>query len=447
MFKTDINYGHDKTAIEAFKTIMNTKDSILLTGKVRTGKTTLINSYLNLTNKKFIVLSPNRFEAIKSGNVSLQSFFKLPNDIHNDSDFSFLLDIDYSTEQINFLKSLEMMIIDDVLLLTSSMLDCINIILQYVRGNFEPFGGLQLVLIGDLFEPILFLNEAEKIAISNNWKSEFFFDAKCYKSLDLKCYELHYTYVDGIYYDFEMLYYCLGENNINDKYFEWLNRAFADFDGARKDNLILTTDNKLADSINNERMDEISSSGEYKFQCDFHGNIDTSILPVEPLISLKKGAKVILINNDKIGANYINGTIGTFEEVYNDEIVIKLEDNSMTYIKKVEWIEYEYSFDRESGQYTKTPRGIFVQYPIKLGWAISMKDSKDMIFKRMHFENRKVKDYENGQVYGIYKRSHAGQGFSFTIPLKRENIKADSRIIEFYNENIRLIEDVFNDEE
>ncbi len=448
MFKTNINYAHDKNAIEAFKTIMNTTSSILLAGKVRTGKTTLIKSYLDLTSKNFIVLAPNQSEAIKSNVASLQAFFKLPQNIYESEDFDFLVDIEYTSEHIKFIKCLELLVIDDIILLSSAMLDCINMLLQYVRGNLEPFGGIQLILIGDLFEPIPFLNEEEKKAINKYWKSEFFFDAKCYDSLSLKCYELLYTYIDDIYYDFEMLYYFLGQDNINDRYFDWLNRAFADFEGARKDKLILTIDNNSANSINSERLEAISNIEEFKFQCDFHGNIDTSILPVEPLISLKKGAKVILINNDKIGGNYINGTIGTFEDVYNDEIVIKLEDNSTKYIKKAEWIEYEYSFDVESGQYTETPKGIFIQYPIKLGWAISMEDSKGMIFKRMHFENRKVKYYENGQVYGIYRRSHAGEGFSFTIPLRRENIRADSRIIEFYIENFGpLIEDEIIEEE
>lgn len=437
IFNRNINYSHNKQAIEAFKTIMNTNDSLLLTGKARTGKTKLIKSYLDLTSKKTLVLAPNKLEAIKTSTVSVNSFFKIPENIY-DNKFQFLEDMEYSSEHIDFIKSLELLIIDDAILISSAVLDCIDTILQKVRGNLKAFGGIQLILVGDLFEQTSFMNELEKNSILRYWKSEYFFDAKSYANLDPKCFELHLTYVDGIHYDVEMLYYSLGENTIDSSDLDFLNRAFADYNGAKKDKVILTAESKSAYSINSENLKALNSM-EFKFVADFHGDVDMTVLPVEPVISLKKGAKVILMNNDKINGNYENGSIGTFVEERGDELCVILEDNSKSYIKKAEWIQHEYCLDTKSNEYLKTAKGIYVQYPVKLGWAISIEDSKGMMFEKLHFENGKVSNLEDGQVYAAYRRSHAGNGFSFTIPFRRSDIKADTSVMEFYNNSIRSL--------
>lgn len=238
-----------------------------------------------------------------------------------------------------------------------------------------------------------------------------------------------------MHFDTENLYFLLGNNNIESGYLDFLNRIFVYDSNKENDKLILTVDNQSAYIINNDKLEEIQESQQYTFQCDVLGDFDLNMAPVEPIINLKKGAKVILIKNQSANSSYENGALGIFDGIENNEVQVIVNGLRVS-ISKTDWVNYEYDIDKVNNTFTKTQKGVFSQYPIKLGWAISLRDCKGMVFKNFHFENKDLQVLENSQVYSLYCKTLGSGKYSVSIPFRRSDITSDEKVIDFLFKNV-----------
>lgn len=432
----NIIIANNEIAIKAFKTIINSNKSCLISGNPFTGKSTLKKSIIDLTNKKCLVLAPNEREAIRTNEVSIQLFFNLV-DIILDSNFEITNHLNYSKEHIDFIKSIELIIIEDISLLSSKNLDIINLICQKIRENSNPMGGIQLLIVGDLFESSPELNEKELNEIKKIWKSQFFFDAKCYDSLNIESFFLKETYnknEDAHYSNFLNL---IKENKLKNSELTNFNNLHFNYDGIENEQkIIITSCNKKADEINKIKSSLLPPC-KYSLFALISSDMDRNLLPVKSIIDIKSGTKVILINNGKMDVEYENGTIGIFIKEENEFIEVETEKYGLLKIAQQEWCNYKYEVDFYDGEFIKVPVSTIIQYPIKLGWAISIHESKGMKFDDIHFENKDDSTLIDEYVYRVYSRCNGKiSKFSMTIPFRESDINSEISKLEFYQNKV-----------
>lgn len=447
------NIELDKNNIEfnyATQFVKDTDKLVYLTGKAGTGKTTFLKSLKSNTSKNTVILAPTGVAAINAGGQTINSFFHLPfgpfvvndkrlrtskelGDLDNTTIYS---TFKYRNDKKIIIEQLELLIIDEISMVRCDTLDVIDKILRVFRKKpFLPFGGVQVILIGDTFQlpPVRKFDEWE--ILKNYYESPFFFSSKIYAESEPIYIELKKIYRQKEQ-DFIDLLNNIRVNQINEIDLNNLNKKYnPTFSSNGIDNhIILSTTNAQVNQTNATKLDELKSEttifeGEVTgtFPKDSKG---TFVLPTEQNLHLKIGAQVMILKNDSGGIKrYFNGKIGKISSLEDNKIFVKFPDEDPIQIEKTSWNNIQYIWNKEKRKIEETTIGTFTQYPLRLAWAITVHKSQGLTFERVYADLGSA--FEDGQVYVALSRCTSMSGLVLKSQIPRNRIRTNNKVIEF----------------
>ena len=418
--------------------VEKTDSNIFLTGKAGTGKTTFLKDVKKYTKKNHIVLAPTGVAAVNAGAMTIHSFFQFGFGPYvkgiSEPEGNYMM----RREKRELIKSLELIIIDEISMVRADVLDHINDELQRIRRNSEPFGGVQLLMIGDLQQlpPITPDNELE--ILKPHYDSMYFFDSKSLRNSDYYCIELKSVYRQTDQRFIDILNRVRTGDVTHSDLDELNSHHVADFRPAQGDNYIqLVTHNRMADAINQREMAALSADT-FMFDAKVTGTFPEDAFPTSRQLEIKKGAQVMFVKNDP-DKRFINGMLGEVEEVSDDSIRVRL--SGMDNIVKVEptaWENIRYHMNEETHKIESTKIGSFMQYPIKPAWAITIHKSQGLTFDKAVIDAHEA--FSPGQAYVALSRCRSLDGMVLSEKLTQRAIITDSIVDEYMNGAVQDID-------
>ena len=434
MAKNNINQEIlNKEQQKAFELVKNTNSSLFITGKAGTGKTTFVKRIQEEINKTFLVIAPTGIAALKVGGQTIHSIFRLPFDVIT-PETRLWEDQNSNPSRYQRTKSLlklvDTIIVDEVSMVRCDIVDAMDCILRQVMSTNQPFGGKQVIFVGDLCQLPPVVKREESIILSRYYGGEnpFFYKAHVIKKINLPKIEFRKVYRQTDV-EFINLLNKMRSGEVSFRELELINKNI----GAPKDSddyfVTLATRNKVADSINKDKLDALEGI-EYTYNGIISGNFKESDCPVPLTITLKVGAQVIICRN-KCVEGCVNGTIAKVVELGNDYIKISLQDGSEQYVAPATWTNYEKVANEETKEIKNREIGSFTQFPIKLAWAITIHKSQGMTFDRMHFD-LSGGVFASGQTYVAISRMRTLEGLTLSRPITPSHIMVNPEVTDFY---------------
>ena len=423
----------------ALKFIQETNQTFFLTGKAGTGKSTFLKHIVETVAKSFIVVAPTGIAAVNVNGVTIHSFFQFPLRplLPEDDDIKVFWK---NSEKRKIISAVDTLIIDEISMVRADLIDGIDYSLRKNGGNPNiPFGGKQVIFVGDIFqlEPVTINNSGEQKIIKEIYGSSYFYNAKVFENVNLFTVELQKVYrqKDST---FISLLDKVRIKEINQSDIDKINTRVCK--QSELDNndfaITLTTKNNLADTVNRKKLTELKTSP-LAYSAEVSGEFEESKYPTESELTLKVGAQVIFIRNDT-DKRWVNGTIGQVFELAENEIKIKLKDESIHSIEERVWENIKYQYNKEKKKIEQEIVGTFKQYPLKLAWAITIHKSQGLTFDRVviDFGNG---TFASGQAYVALSRVTSFEGLLLKQKINSTDIYVDEEIKEFAK--------TFNDQE
>ncbi len=428
-----------------FEQVLNfvnqTNQSIFLTGKAGTGKTTLLKYIKQNTFKQLAIVAPTGVAAINAGGSTIHSFFQFPftpflPSIKESGEINFnqsnLPSLKYNGQRLTIFRNLELLVIDEISMVRADMLDQIDITLRQVRKKTHlPFGGVQVLLIGDMYQlPPVVQNEEWKL-LNEVYKSPYFFD-----SLVIKHNYPVYIELDKIYRQKEQSFVDLlnkvRNNNLDVESLELLNSHY-NANITQHDyqtNITLTTHNKKADEINATALNALPDKA-YKFKCKVDGSFNEKNYPADETLILKKGTRVMFLKNNT-EKNYYNGKIGIVTFINDEKIKVKSEDDfAEIEVTKEVWTNVTFQVDKTTKHINEEIVGTFTQYPLRLAWAITIHKSQGLTFSKLIIDAAEA--FSAGQVYVALSRCSNLNGLTLSSKIDKSSLLNDAKIVNFAN--------------
>ena len=419
----------------AFNLLQNTGMNLFLTGKAGTGKTTFLKKLKEISRKRLIVVAPTGVAAINAGGVTIHSFFQLPfgpyissSPKHENGKTDFKNK--FRKEKINILRSMDLLVIDEVSMVRADLLDAISDVLRRYRDHNKPFGGVQLLLIGDLQQLSPVAKEEEWNLLKEHYPSTFFFDSKALSESEYFCIELTHVYRQNDK-NFINLLNNIRENHFDDKTLQMLNQRYIpNFKpDEQSDYIILTTHNYQAQQINNQKLAELPEQP-YSFPAEIKHDFPEYSYPTDENLILKCGAQVMFVKNDSSSEKrYYNGKIGKIVFINSNQIIVIDQDGNKIAVEKETWNNMKYTIDPETKEITETISGTFNQYPLKTAWAITIHKSQGLTFEHAIIDASAA--FSHGQVYVALSRCKTLDGVILSSPITRNAMISDYRIQEY----------------
>ena len=399
----------------------NTNHSYFVTGKAGTGKSTLLKFFKDTTKKKAVVLAPTGLSALNVDGQTIHSFFKFPPRIINDKDIKKVNSRIY--EELNCL------IIDEVSMVRADLMDGIDKFLRKNRNNSRPFEGVQVLFFGDLFQLPPVTNEETEI-LNFTYETPYFFSAKAVLDADLKLVELENVYRQQEKDFIQLLDNIRKGNNVSGSLAEINKRVVNDF-VPDNDCVILTPTNYNADMINNQRLSRLPGS-EKNYLASAEGSLKNQKhnLPVNTVLKLKTGARVIFTRNDS-GGSWVNGTLGTIIELDRDVITVKLDKGGSVFVERVVWEKVKYSYNEKNDKIVTETTGKLVQFPLKLAWALTIHKSQGQTFEKV-FIDMNTGAFAHGQTYVALSRCRTLNGIILKKPISINDVIIDKVVADFF---------------
>ena len=434
-FQLDTN---NKEFQDALQLITHTRQSVFLTGKAGTGKSTFLKYICNHTRKKYVVLAPTGIAAINAGGVTLHSFFKLPFRpmLPDDPDLSLSHGrifefFKYPKEKRKIIAEVDLIIIDEISMVRADIIDCVDRILRVYSGNMRlPFGGKQLLFVGDVFQLEPVVPSDQKEILSLFYASPFFFSARVFKDINLVPIELQKVYrqTDSVFIN---ILDRIRNNAARKQELDTLNgRYFPSFEPQNEDMYItLATRRDQVDFINEKKLAELPGE-EYVSVGKIEGDFPESSLPTQLNLSIKEQAQVIFIDND-YERRWVNGTIGMVSGIdENGNVYVLLESGVEHLVEPTSWRNYKYKYNEKERRIEEEIVGTFEQLPIRLAWAITVHKSQGLTFSRV------VVDltggvFAGGQTYVALSRCTSLEGLVLKSKISSRDIFIRKEIVEF----------------
>ncbi|OKY75072.1 MAG: helicase [Desulfobulbaceae bacterium DB1] len=413
--------------------VRHTACNVFLTGKAGTGKTTFLHNLKKNTGKRMIVTAPTGVAAINAGGVTLHSFFQMPfgpyvpggeiNDQRNQRKFN--------KEKINIIKSLDLLVIDEISMVRADLLDGVDMVLRrYRRGNL-PFGGVQLLMIGDLQQLAPVVKESDRQILRDHYESIYFFSSNALRQTELISIELQHVYRQSDL-RFIKLLNRVRDNNLDEDSLRELNRRYIpNFVPAEDEGYItLGTHNRGVDAINETRMRALPAKL-HRFSAEVEGEFPEYAYPTPALLELKVGAQVMFMRNDASRDKlYFNGKIGTITRIAGKTVFVKCpDDKKEIMVEPATWDNIKYTVDSLTREITENKIGKFVQYPLKPAWAITIHKSQGLTFDKAVIDA--AASFAHGQVYVGLSRCRTFEGMVLSSPLSMQSVKSDGTVLSF----------------
>lgn len=418
----------------AAKIIEKTGCSLFLTGKAGTGKTTFLRNLRVSSRKRMVVTAPTGIAAINAGGMTLHSFFQLDfgpfvpgarRDSRNRHSMAF------SKEKIRIIRGLDLLVIDEISMVRSDMLDAVDDVLRRFRDRTLPFGGVQLLLIGDLQQLPPVVIDSEREILRANYRSPYFFDSHALSQLDYLTLELQTVYRQSDP-EFLGLLNSVRDNKADMSVLERLNsRYIPGFNPADSEGYVrLTTHNRMANEINRARLDELQSPA-YTFRASIQGNFPESSYPAEPYLELKEGAQVMFIKNDMgTDRRFFNGMLGRVTAIDEEGVTVTPADSDEPInVEPMEWENVRFIVNEETKEITEQREGVFRQLPLKTAWAITIHKSQGLTFDRAIIDA--TSSFTHGQTYVALSRCRSLEGMVLERPIPPSAIINDPTVTQF----------------
>lgn len=425
--------------------INQTNRSIFLTGKAGTGKTTLLKEIIKSTHKNCVVVAPTGIAALNAGGVTIHSMFQLPfgGFIPDNSTPQFLENSKFETKATlrrhfkmsglkkSVIQNMELLIIDEVSMLRSDLMDAIDFMLQSVRRKNLPFGGVQVLFIGDLLQLPPIIRDEEWRTLRSYYKGKFFFHSHVIQQNPPLYIELSkiFRQTDE---QFISVLNNLRNNQISQSDIQILNEFVQpNFDlKANKGYITLTTHNVKADSINSQSLLDLNGKSKI-YKALIVDEFPEKIYPLEEQLELKVGAQVMFIKNDlSFEKNYFNGKMGVIKSLSDEEIMVHFpEENKTIEVERYEWQNIRYYVDENTKEINEEVLGTFTHYPIKLAWAITVHKSQGLTFDKAALDVSQV--FLPGQAYVALSRLRSLNGLVLLSPLQMNGISSDQDVMEY----------------
>ncbi|MDR1102466.1 MAG: AAA family ATPase [Tannerella sp.] len=420
----------NNTVFEMATTFVNeTSEHVFLTGKAGTGKTTFLRHIRQHTHKHAIVAAPTGVAAINAGGITLHSLFQLPFEPYVPGYSTQKNKFRFARAKLDMLRQLELLIIDEVSMLRADTLDAIDRTLQIIRRNARPFGGLQILYIGDMFQLPPVVKEEEWALLKPHYESIFFFHAQVIRQTKPVYLELKKVYRQKEQ-SFVSLLNNVRNNCLTAADMQLLNTRFQpNFTPSPEDKYItLTTHNYKADRLNRQELDRIAGK-EYVFRGKVEGEFPEYALPTDMQLCLKTGAQVMFIKNDPDG-RYFNGKIAKVSRIADDGIQVRMPENGETVqVPKEIWKNIRYTLDRDTGEMKEEEIGAYVQYPLRLAWAVTIHKSQGLTFDRAIIDIGA--SFAAGQTYVALSRCTSLDGIVLRTRVAPDSVMTDAHAVDF----------------
>ncbi|WP_287667877.1 HRDC domain-containing protein [Bacteroides sp.] len=420
----------------AWQFIENTGTHLFLTGKAGTGKTTFLRRLKEQSPKRMVILAPTGIAAINAGGVTIHSFFQLsfapfvPETTFNSSQTHYR----FSKEKRNIIRSMDLLVIDEISMVRADLLDAIDSALRRYRDREKPFGGVQLLMIGDLQQLAPVVKENEWEMLKNYYETPYFFASRALRETVYMTIELKTVYRQSDTF-FLSLLNKIRENQADDEVLNELNRRYQPGFRPRKEEgyIRLTTHNYQAQKVNDNELASLPGQT-YSFRAEIDGTFPEYLYPADEVLTIKAGAQIMFLKNDPSSEKrYYNGMIGEVAAVNDAGMIVRGKDNGNEFqLLPEEWGNYKYVLNEETKEITEEIEGTFRQYPIRLAWAITIHKSQGLTFERAIIDARN--SFAHGQTYVALSRCKTLEGMVLESPLRREAIISDSTVDNFTKE-------------
>ncbi len=420
----------------AFEFVQYSNRNIFLTGKAGTGKTTFLKSLKERTHKRMIVVAPTGVAAINAGGVTIHSFFQLPfgpiitEKIGGKKSENSNFKQKFYKSKIRLIKSLDLLVIDEISMVRADILDAIDEVLRKYKDRYKAFGGIQLLMIGDLQQLAPVVKDEEWNILRSYYKSMFFFDSKAIQEANLISIELKHVYRQSDDTFLNILNEVRNNNLSQESYNKLHTRYLPDFEPKDEEGYItLTTHNKSANIINEKRLSKLKSKSKF-FKASIEGKFSEHSYPTDFTLELKKGAQVMFVKNDSSpDKRYFNGKIGRIVSFDTDAIVVKCDNEEEIYTTQERWENIKYSINEETKEITEEFIGAFVQYPLRLAWAITIHKSQGLTFDKAIIDAAAA--FAHGQTYVALSRCKTLEGIILSTNIAESAIICDRTVSSF----------------
>ena len=417
----------------AWQFIENTGTHLFLTGKAGTGKTTFLRRLREHTPKRMVVLAPTGIAAINAGGVTIHSFFQLsfapfvPDTTLNSAQMHYR----FNKEKRNIIRSMDLLVIDEISMVRADLLDAVDATLRRYRDREKPFGGVQLLMIGDLQQLAPVVKDSEWELLRRYYETPYFFASHALRETVYMTIELEKVYRQSDTY-FLSLLNKIRENKADDEVLNALNKRYQrGFQPSKEEGYIrLTTHNNQAQQVNDRELASLPGKA-YSFRAEVKDEFPEYSYPADEVLTVKEGAQIMFLKNDVSSEKrYYNGMIGEVVTVNETGMFVRGKDSEHEFqLLQEEWRNYKYVLNEETKEITEEIAGVFRQYPIRLAWAITIHKSQGLTFERAIIDARN--SFAHGQTYVALSRCKTLEGMVLESPLRREAIISDSVVDNF----------------
>lgn len=419
---------------DAFELLENSDGNIYIMGKAGTGKSTLLTYFRQKTKKNIVVLAPTGVAALNVAGATIHSFFRFPTRLLEPND----KDIKADHQRHELFKKLSMVIIDEISMVRADLLDAIDSSLRLNRHDNRPFGGVQMVFFGDVFQlPPVVTGKDLADYFEVNYGGPYFFNAKSFAASSFACIELSKIFRqkdDG----FKDILNSIRENRLGEQELSLLNGRFYAEEKTDDSSVVLTlcTTNKISTEINDSRMAALPTK-EFVYQAEIKGKFDQSAYPTEPNLALKTGAQVMMLKNDPM-KRWVNGTLGVITDLTNSSVEVSI-DNVTYSVDKASWEVIDYQYNKKDNKIEAIVTGSFTQYPLKPAWAITIHKSQGQTFDRVNIHLGSGA-FAHGQTYVAISRCTSLNGITLKTKIRSRDVIVDPKVSMFASKYIKTMQ-------